>query len=376
MAEPKQSSRTGAGAADEAELERLRQCIDEIDAAILDRLNERARVVQQVGRLKQRHGAPVYSAGRERAIVERLQQLNAGPFPSQALGAVFREIISATRGLEDVLHVAYLGPEGTFSHQAAAEQFGESVRLEGMRSIADVFAAVERGTVQIGVVPVENTTDGIVTQTFDLLPGFEGTICGELQLRISLSLLSRSGRLEDVKRVVSHPQPLAQSREWLDRHLPGVERIEAASTAAAAELAAKDANLAAVGSRIAARVYGLATVEEAIEDRRDNTTRFLLIGTQPPAPTGNDLTSAVFTIRKDESGGLHRLLEPFARCGVNLTSLQLRPMKGKPWEYLFFLDLEGHRSDAAVTQALEAAAAVANSYRWLGSFPRAGRRRD
>jgi chorismate mutase/prephenate dehydratase len=374
MGEPRQSSR--AALSSEADLARLRRRIDEIDGAILEQLNERARVVQQVGRVKKRSDAPVHSAERERQIIDRLRERNPGPFPSEGLGPVFREIISATRSLEQVLQVAYLGPEGTFSHLAASEQFGALAELWGLRSIADVFAAVERGKVHLGVVPVENTTDGIVTQTFDLLPEFDGTICGELQLRVSLSLLSKSGRIEDVRRVVSHPQPLAQCRGWLDRHLAGAERVETASTAIAAELAAEDGMLAAIGSTIAGEVYGLRTIEAAIEDRRDNTTRFLLIGRQPPAVGGNDLTSVVFTIRKDEAGGLYRLLEPFARCGVNLTSLHLRPIDGKPWEYLFFLDVEGHRNETHVAEALEAAARVANSHRVLGSFPRAARRHE
>ena len=374
MGEPGQSSR--AALSSEAELEKLRRRIDEIDGAILEQLNERARVVLQVGRVKKDSGAPIHSAEREREIVDRLRGRNPGPFPSEGLGPVFREIISGTRSLEEVLQVAYLGTEGTFSHLAASEQFGRLAELSGLRSIADVFAAVERGKVHLGVVPVENTTDGIVTQTFDLLPEFDGTICGELQLRVSLSLLSKSGRIEDVRRVVSHPQPLAQCRGWLDRHLAGAERVEATSTASAARLAAEDGALAAIGSPIAGEVYGLHTIEAAIEDRRDNTTRFLLIGRQPPAVSGNDLTSVVFTIRKDEAGGLYRLLEPFARCGVNLTSLHLRPINGKPWEYLFFLDFEGHQSETHVAEALEAAAQVANSHRVLGSFPRAARRRE
>jgi chorismate mutase/prephenate dehydratase len=374
MAEPEQSR--GTSAEPELELERLRRRIDEIDAAILEQLNQRARVVQEVGRHKQHAGAAIFSAAREREIVESLTAANPGPYPDSGIRPVFREIISATRSLEQVLEVAYLGPEGTFSHLAAAEQFGRLAALQGYPSIGDVFAAVERGKAHLGVVPVENTTDGIVTQTYDLLPEFEGTLCGEVQLRISNCLLSQSGCLEDVRRVVSHPQPLAQCRGWLDRHLPGAERVEAASTAAAARLAAETPEVAAIGSSIAAETYGLRTIEASIEDRRDNTTRFLLIGSRPQPPSGNDVTSVVFTLRKDESGALHRLLEPFARCGVNLTSLQLRPIKGKPWEYLFFLDVEGHRSDPRVAEALESAAGVANSHRVLGSFPRAERGRD
>jgi chorismate mutase/prephenate dehydratase len=374
LAEPRQSSPTPARPAPEGELDLLRGRIDAIDAAILEQLNERARVVQEVGRLKQACGAPVYAAERERQIVERLRESNRGPFPDSAIAPVFREIISATRSLEEVLRVAYLGPEGTFSHLAASRRFGRQAELCGERSIADVFAAVARGRAHLGVVPVENTTDGVVTQTYDLLPELEGTLCGELQLRVSLCLLSRSGRLEDVRRVVSHPQPLAQCRGWLDRQLPGVPRQEAASTAAAARIAAEDGAAAAIGSAIAAEAYGLALVEEAIEDQRDNTTRFLVIGREAPPPSDHDLTCAVFTLRKDESGALHRLLEPFARAGVNLTALQLRPIQGKPWEYLFFLDVEGHASDARVAQALAEAGRVAHSHRVLGSFPRARRR--
>ncbi len=376
MAEPGPSTRANEGARADDELDELRERIDAVDDQILDRLNERARIVQEVGRLKANRGAAVYSAERERAIVERLSAANAGPFPSAGLGPVFREIISATRSLERVLRVAYLGPEGTFSHLAASERFGRMADLVPQASIADVYRAVERGVVDLGVVPAENTTDGVVTQSFDLLPDFEGTLCGELQLRIAHSLLSRSGRVEDVRRVVSHPQPLAQCRGWLDRNLAGVERVDVPSTAVAAQQAAEDPGTAAIGSVLLADVYGLQVAEAGIEDRRDNTTRFLLLGQRSLPATGNDLTSVVFTLRKDESGALHRLLEPFARRGVNLTALQLRPLEGKPWEYLFFLDVEGHRDDPRVAEALEAAAAVSHSHRVLGSYPRAARRRD
>jgi chorismate mutase/prephenate dehydratase len=376
MAKPGQSSRADAKSDPEAELARLRERIDAVDDAILERLNERARIVQEVGRSKQASGEAVFSQARERDIVERMAGTSSGPFPTAGLAPVFREIISATRSLEERVQVGYLGPEGTFSHVAAREQFGELADLQPQLSIAEVFAAVERGKVQLGIVPVENTTDGIVTQAYDRLPEFEGTLCGELLLRISHDLFSRSGRLEDVRRVISHPQPLAQCREWLERNLPGVDQVEAASTVAACRLAAELPDVAAIGSAAAGSASGLATVEAAIEDRRDNTTRSLVLGRQAPEPSGNDLTSVVFTLRKDQSGVLHRLLEPFAQCGVNLTALQLRPIKGKPWEYLFFLDAEGHPSEPKVAEALEAAAATANSHRVLGSFPRAVRRRE
>jgi len=353
------------------EIERLRARIDAVDDAIVARLNERAELVEQVGKAKQAEGSSVYEPTRERRIVDRLRAGNPGPFPSEGLAPVFREIISATRSLEEPVRVAYLGPEGTFSHQAAREHFGALAILCGVGSISDVFAAVEAGRAQLGIVPVENTTEGVVTQTLDAFGEREVTVCAERVVRVSAALLSKSGQLGDVQRVISHPQPLAQCRRWLDQQLPGVPREEMASTASAAQRAAEDPECAAIGSLLSAEVYGLVVVAAGIEDRRDNSTRFVVIGGDPPPPSGRDLTSVVFTIRRDEAGALFRLIEPFAREGVNLTSIQLRPIKGKPWEYLFFIDCEGHRSEAAVHRALESAARVAHSTRVLGSFPRA-----
>src|SRR6266850_4980551 len=230
--------------ASQIEIERLRARIDAVDDAILARLNERAELVAQVGRAKQVDGSAVYEPMRERRIVERLCAGNPGPFPSAGLAPVYREIISATRSLEESIRVAYLGPEGTFSHQAAREHFGALAVLCGVASISDVFAAVEAGRAQLGIVPVENTTEGVVTQTLDALGEREVTVCAERVLRVSNALLSKSGRIEDVRRVISHPQPLAQCRRWLDQQLPGVERIEAASTAAAAQRAAEEPDCA------------------------------------------------------------------------------------------------------------------------------------
>jgi chorismate mutase/prephenate dehydratase len=371
MVQPEKTSAKRRSPEVEDELARLRDRIDAVDRALLDLLNDRAKLVRAVGELKRSSGTSVYESSREHRIVDALTQANPGPFPNDGIAPVFREIISATRSLQEPVQVAYLGPEGTFSHQAVLERFGELAQMRGVATITEVFAAVESGKVELGVVPVENTTEGVVTQTFDALAEFEVTICAETVLRISHDLLSRSGRLEDVRRVASHPQPLAQCRRWLDVHLSDAERVETASTAIAARLAAEDETVAAIGSRIASRVYHLETVEPAIEDRRDNSTRFLVIGKVEPPPSGNDLTSVVFTIHRDEAGGLHKLIEPMARLGVNLTSIQLRPIKGKPWEYLFFLDLEGHHTDSVVGEALDAASSVANSTRFLGSYPRA-----
>ena len=371
MVQPENSSSARDASDLQRELARLRDQIDAVDRALLDQLNERAKLVRAVGDLKRAAGVPIYEASRERRILTGLAEANAGPFPDAGLAPVFREIISATRSLEEPGRIAYLGPEGTFSHEAALRKFGELASLGGVPSITDVFAAVEGGKTKLGIVPVENTTEGVVTETLDALAEFDVTICAESVLRISQNLLSRSGCLEDVRRVASHPQPFAQCRRWLDGHLPDAERVETASTAIAARLAAGDDATAAIGSSVAAGVYSLQVVESSIEDRRDNSTRFLVIGKYQPPASGNDLTSVVFTIRKDAAGGLHRLIEPIARLGVNLTSIQLRPFKGKPWEYLFFLDMEGHQTEAAVAEALQIAGKVANSTRILGSFPRA-----
>jgi chorismate mutase/prephenate dehydratase len=380
MAEPEESSVDLPRAAGDAgqdlapELGRLRRAIDGVDREILDRLNARAELVRRIGELKRSRRAPVYVAERERDLVAALRHENAGPFPDSGIEPVFREIISATRSLEEVVRVAFLGPEGTFSHQAAMRQFGALVDLAPAATIQEVFDWTERGTVHYGVVPVENTTEGAVTASLDALVESEVTICGELLLEISNSLLSRSGRLGDVRRVASHPQPLAQCRRWLQRHLPGVETVETPSTAAAARLAAGDAAVAAIASEVAAPSYDLQVAASGIEDSRGNTTRFFVIGRERPKASGDDLTSAVFTVRKDQSGALFRLLEPFARHNVNLSAIQSRPMKGKPWEYLFFIDVEGHAGDETIAKALSEAAEVAHSHKILGSFPRAPRR--
>ena len=299
MSQPGQPNASLDPVSEGPELERLRAAIDAVDRQILEKLNERARLVAEVGRHKRSEATPVYAAARERDIVERLRDANAGPFPDAGLPHVFREIISATRSLERVVRVAYLGPEGSFAHLAARRQFGGMSELVPVASIADVYAAVERGKTDLGVVPIENTTEGVVTQSLDRCVESEVTICAEILLRISQCLMSRSGRIEDVRRVASHPQGLAQCREWLARHLPGVEQMETQSTARAAEWAAREGEVAAITSEIAAEIHGLEIIERAIEDRRDNTTRFLVIGRDAPAPGGNDLTSAVFMLRRD-----------------------------------------------------------------------------
>jgi chorismate mutase/prephenate dehydratase len=354
------------------ELASLRNQIDEIDREILVRLNRRASLVQRVGELKEggRKG-PIYVAARERDLVSALVDANPGPFPNAAIPHVFREIISATRSLEERVRVAFLGPDGTFSHQAASRQFGAQVDFVPVTTLRDVFTLTERGDTQFGVVPVENTIEGPITVTFDALVETDVTICSEIKLEISQHLMSRSGQIEDIQRVASHPQPLAQCRGWLEANLHGIETVETTSTAAAAQLAHADEKVASIGSEVTAEVYDLVPIASGIEDHRGNTTRFLVIGRETPAPSGQDLTSAIFTVRRDQAGALHNLLGPFAKNGVNLTAVQSRPIKGKPWEYNFIVDMEGHQVDPAVRRALDEAAEGAASYKVLGSFPRA-----
>ncbi len=377
MSEPGSQNPAAASTGDaddssfEAKLSGLREEIDSVDRRILTALNQRAALVVKVGELKQGSGAPVYVAARERDLADRLTRDNPGPFPDAGVRPVFREIVSATRSLECRLRVAYLGPEGTFSHLAARTTFGAQADYLAASTFSEVFSIVEQGEAQHGIVPVENTTEGVVTPTLDAMLASSVNISGESLVPISHHLMSRAGTLDQVRRVASHPQPLAQCRQWLERHLPGVERLEMPSTSAAAELATTDPEVAAIGSALVADLRELPILSSSIEDQRDNTTRFLVIGGETPAPSGNDLTSVAYTVRKGQSGALHELLLPFAKLGVNLTSIQARPMKGAPWEYVFFLDLEGHLEQPEVRKAFEAAAKFANSHRVLGSFPRA-----
>jgi chorismate mutase/prephenate dehydratase len=355
-----------------SELSRLRASIDGVDRKILDELNRRARLVREVGEVKAGgRRSPVYVASRERDLVAELTANNPGPFPDAGIPHVFREIISATRSLEERVKVAYLGPEGTFSHQAALVQFGSQVDLLPVPHMRDVFSAAERSEAHFGVIPVENSIEGAINPTMDALMESEVVICGEVMIEVSQNLLSQTGEPDDIRVVASIPQAVAQCRNWLAAKLPLTEVRDTPSTAAAAQLAAADSSVAAIGSEVAADAYGLRFVARGIEDQRGNTTRFVVVGKDTPEPSGNDMTSAAFTVRRDKAGALYTLLQPFATHEVNLAAVQSRPMKGKPWEYVFFIDMEGHENNPAVARALEEAASYAHSYKILGSFPRA-----
>jgi chorismate mutase/prephenate dehydratase len=347
-----------------------RSRINEIDNQILHLLNQRAEAALRIGDLKRRQDAPSYVPEREAEILSRLAAASAGPLPGDAVRAVWREILSACRALEAPLTVAYLAPQATFTHQAARERFGASAQYHPSRTIAEIFDDVERGRAQFGVVPVENSTDGAVNVTLDRLVQTDLQISGELTLEIAQHLLSRASELTEVKRVLSHPQGLGQCRAWLAAHLPDVPHEETASTAGAAELAAGDPTVAAIASEMAASLYGVPILRRRIEDNHQNATRFLVIGRRATEPSGRDKTSIVFAM-PNQPGALYRILEPFARAGINLTKIESRPAKRMPWDYVMFVDFEGHRATPAVAAALGDVAERTVYLKVLGSYPAA-----
>lgn len=355
------------------ELARLRAAIDALDDQVLALLNERARLAQQVGHVKLSNGeqgGPIYRPEREAQVVRRLQANNAGPLPNESVERLFKEIMSACRALEQSLTVAYLGPVGTFSEAAAIKQFGQSALGHPVVSIDEVFKAVEAGLAQYGVVPVENTTEGAIGRTLDLLLATPLTICGEVMLRVRQNLLRKTGDLDGIRTVYSHAQSLGQCAGWLNAHLPGVERLAVASNAEAARLASEQPDAAAIAGERAAEQYGLAVVAPGIEDAAGNTTRFLVLGKDAAAPSGKDKTSLAVYAR-NKPGALLELIEPFARLGVGLCKLESRPAKSGSWEYVFFIDLDGHRQEARVAEAIQEASGHALSLKVLGSYPAA-----
>lgn len=350
----------------------LRRDIDALDDELLALLSRRAQLAHRIGALKA--GAPAYRPERESEILRRVTAANPGPLPGERVAAVFREVISACRSLEAAIRVAFLGPEGTFSEMALRKQFGHAVEGEACASIDDVFRAAESGGAQFAVVPVENSAEGAVGRTLDLLLRTPLRICGEIALRVHQNLLRRkedgAAPLAGVRRVYSHPQSLAQCHGWLGAHLPLAERVPAASNGEAARLAAAEAGACAIGPQIAAERYGLEVIASSIEDDANNRTRFLVLGPLSPAPTGRDATSLVMSA-PNRPGAVHALLTPLARHGVSMTRIESRPTRVGQWEYYFFVDLEGHRSDAPVAAALAELEELAPLLKVLGSYPKA-----
>ncbi|HRP76367.1 MAG TPA: prephenate dehydratase [Rhodocyclaceae bacterium] len=347
------------------ELLKLRNNIDRLDQEILERLADRARNAQRIGEIKQGN---LYRPEREAQVLRRLAEANPGPLPDQAVQRVFREIMSACLALEQPLKVAYLGPAGTFSESASRKHFGSAPNFVPLATIDEVFRAVEAGNVDYGVVPVENSTEGAVGGTLDLLLANPLRICGEVKLRIHQHLLSKADGIGAAKRLYSHAQSLSQCHEWLNRNLANLPRVPVASNAEAARLASEDPESCAIAGEAAAELYGLKVLAANIEDDPKNTTRFLVIGHHDAGPSGSDKTSLVCSAA-NRPGAMHALLEPFAQHGVSMTKLQSRPARSGLWEYVFYIDLEGHQQDAHVAAALEELDAKAAFVKVLGSYP-------
>lgn len=352
-------------------IDELRQRIDRTDDRILELLNERAECFQEIGRLKAAAGAQVFVPSRELEIFERLERQNRGPFPTSALRNVFREVISASISVQRGVAVAYLGPQATNTHQAAIQQFGQMADFVPSDTTDEIFELVEAEKAEYGVVPIENSSEGVVSHTLDLFVDSPLTIGAEIHVAVHHALLARSGGLSDLQLVCSHPQALAQCRKWLARNLPAVPQYPMASTAAAAERASRESGVAAIASPVAAGIYGLHTVRAGIEDDPSNTTRFLVITRTPPGRSERDITSLLFSIKRDQVGALYRALEPFAQHGVNLTRIESRPTKVRAWEYIFFCDFEGHVDDASVRDAIAELRPRCDFVKVLGSYPRA-----
>lgn len=351
-------------------LQQLREQIDAVDDRILELLNQRSSLVIQIGKLKAQDSRDFHVPSREREIYQRLTSGNHGPFPNEAVKAVFREIISASLALEAPIRVAFFGPKATFTHQAALQHFGLSAELVAQKSIPAVFEEVEKGRALYGVVPVENSTEGMVSHTLDMFMESELKINAEVLLEIHHFLLSRTGRIEDIRKVYSHPQPIAQCRDWLAENLPNVPVVDVASTAVAAQIVSEDYAGAAIASELSAGMYDLKVVRERIEDQVNNFTRFLVIGKKVAESCGDDKTSLMFSV-KDEVGILYKMLEPFAKRGINLSKIESRPLKKKAWEYIFFLDLVGHIGDPTIDQAVRELKECCQFVKILGSYPRA-----
>jgi len=350
------------------DLNELRTQIDSLDADLVKLLNERTRIALEIGKLKTRHGGEVYVPAREKAVLERVSSLNAGPLPAGSIRAIYREIMSASLALERNIKVAYMGPPATFSHQAARSRFGASVEYLACETIGDVFDAVEKGLADYGVVPVENSTEGAVTSTLDRFADTTLKVCAEIYLPVSQCLLANGPR-EKITRLYSHPQVLGQCRQWLQREMAGVELIPAASTAKAAELAARENGAAALAGRLAAEVYNLAVIDADVQDMRSNKTRFMVLGKSSGPRSGDDKTSLVFAVQH-KAGALFGALESFKKYALNMTRIESRPSKNKQWEYYFFVDVEGHTDDSPIKQALADMATHCTMMTVIGSYPR------
>ena len=345
-----------------------RKEIDRIDAEVLELLNRRATLAQQIGHAKANTRSHYFTPEREHIVFNRLQTLNKGPLETNSVRAIYKEVISACRALEKPLMVAFLGPEGTFSHLASLAKFGTSSQFSPEATISDVFAQVERSACDYGIVPVENSWAGVVPETLDTFMNSNLRVVSEVYQPIRHNLLTKCEDLAQVKRLYSHFQPLAQCRQWLRSHLGHVEEIEASSTSKAAELASHDPESAAIATLLAAEKYDMPVLCEHIEDNPSNRTRFLVLGYNEPEPTGKDKTSLMFAV-PNRAGELVHALNAFEKYDVNLTMIESRPSKTAAWQYVFYVDAQGHTKDTAVTKAVNLLKEHVLFVRVLGSYP-------
>ncbi|XZG71553.1 prephenate dehydratase [Chitinibacteraceae bacterium HSL-7] len=353
----------------EEKLKVHRDAIDAIDAQVLQLINQRAEHARAIGEIK--GGGVVYRPEREAQVLARVKSLNPGPLSDETAARLFREIMSACLALERPLTIAYLGPEGTFTQAAAIKHFGHAAATQACTSIDDAFRAVEAGAADYLVAPVENSTEGAVGRTLDLLVTTPLAVCGEVVLRIHHHLLRKVEGTQGVRRVYAHAQALAQCHEWLNSHLPAsVERISVASNAYAAQLASEDPEAAAIAGDAAAENFGLVKLAQNIEDEPNNTTRFLVLGHQRTVASGRDKTSMIVSA-PNRPGALHALVEPLARHGVSMSKFESRPSRTGLWEYLFFIDVEGHQSEAHLIAAIEELKLTAAFVKLVGSYPQA-----
>lgn len=355
------------------DLQGIRARIDDIDRRIHELLNERAQVAQEVGDSKRCAGlstADFYRPEREAQVLRKALERNKGPLRNEEVVRLFREIMSACLAQQEPLKVAFLGPEGTFSQQAVLKHFGHSVRALPLTSIGEVFAEVQAGHADFGIVPIENSTEGTVNNTLDMFLTSPSKICGEVELRIHQHVMGRMHGLEKIVRVCSHQQSLAQCRQWLDEYLPNAERVPVSSNAEAARRARDEDGTAAIAGQAAAEVYGLNIIVPDIEDAPDNTTRFLVIGRKLFSASGNDKTTLLVSAGDTQSpGALHRLLGPLAQHGISMTRIESRPSRRRKWDYVFFIDVLGHADQHPLSTALEELKKQSSLFRVLGSYP-------
>jgi chorismate mutase / prephenate dehydratase len=347
---------------------RLRKKVDSIDTEILGLLNKRAGVILKIGKAKARNKESIYAPAREKDVYKKLVAKNKGPLPKDSVKAIFREIMSSALQLERPLVIAYLGPEFTFTHLASLKKFGSSVRYVGCSTITDIFSEVEKSRADYGVVPIENSIEGAVNHTLDMFADSNLKVCSEVYLEIYHNLLSKEARKADIRKIYSKAEVFGQCRIWIESNLPRAELVEVSSTAKAAEIAARQKNAACIASELAAKKNGLKVLARSIEDSAHNVTRFLVIGKEDVASTGEDKTSVMFSI-KDRAGALHDMLVPFKKNRINLTKIESRPSKLRAWEYYFFVDLEGHRLDRRVAKSLSELERVSSYMKVLGSYP-------